>query len=141
MIRIDDRLEIPPDEITFVASRGGGPGGQHVNKVATRMTLRFDVANSPSLTEPQRRRLRKMLASRINRDGVLQLSSHAHRSQLANREALLVRFAETLAAALKPPRRRKKTRVPRGSRERRLTAKRQRSEKKQARGRVRRGEE
>lgn len=141
MIRIDDDLSIPEQELSFTASRGGGPGGQHVNKVATRMTLHFDVQGSPSLTDAQRSRILRVMSSRITNDGVLQLSSHEHRSQAANRAVLLERFATLLARALRKPKRRRKTRPTRGSRERRLQAKKQRGQVKRQRGRVRRHEE
>jgi ribosome-associated protein len=137
MIRIDDNLQIPESEIVFTASRGGGPGGQHVNKVATRVTLRFDVRNSASLDDAQRRRIESRLANRINKEGVLQLSSHATRSQAANKERLLERFAELLAGALKPRRRRRRTSPSRAARERRLREKRQRAETKRRRRPVR----
>lgn len=141
MIRINDQLSIPDSELSFVASRGGGPGGQHVNKVASRLTLRFDVDSSPSLSDAQRRRIRARLSNRINREGVLQISSHAHRSQAANRQQLRERFARLIAAALRRRRKRRKTRRTRGSNERRLQKKRRRGEKKKLRGRVRRPDE
>lgn len=141
MIRVNDQLSIPEHEVSFTASRGGGPGGQHVNKVASRVTLRFDVQGSPSLDDGQRERISRALATRINRDGILFLSSHEHRGQAANREVLVERFASLLARALRRPRRRRKTRPTRGSRERRLTQKKQRGEVKKKRGRVRRPEE
>ena len=128
-------------ELDFVASRGGGPGGQHVNKVASRVTLRFDVAGSRSLSDEQRQRIRARLANRINREGVLQISSHAHRSQTANREQLQGRFARLIAGALRRRRKRRETRPTRASKERRLKNKRRRAEKKKLRGRVRRADE
>ena len=64
-------LEIPEGELEFVASRSGGPGGQNVNKVSSRVTLRFDVGHSGSLNEEQRTRIQRRLATRINKDGVL----------------------------------------------------------------------
>lgn len=141
MIRIDDSLQIPEAEITFTASRGGGPGGQHVNKVASRVTLHFDVRGSESLREDQRRRIESRLANRINKEGTLQISSHASRSQAANKERLIERFAGMLADALRPRRKRKKTRPSRSAKERRLQEKRQRSEIKRQRGAVRRRED
>jgi ribosome-associated protein len=138
MIRINERLQIPESELTFTASRGGGPGGQHVNKVASRVTLAFDVAGSPSLTEADRRQLVDRLASRLTQEGVLQLSSHESRSQVANREQVTERFATLLRAALKPRKKRHRTKPTRGSKERRLRDKKQRGEVKKGRGRVRR---
>jgi ribosome-associated protein len=141
MVRINDRLEIPLSELRFTASRGGGPGGQHVNKVASRVTLHFDVGKSPSLSDHDRSRILQELSGRVTRDGVLQLSSHASRSQAANREVLLRRFERLLRAALKPRAKRHRTRPTRGSRERRLKGKKQRSDVKRGRSRVRRGED
>jgi ribosome-associated protein len=138
MIRINDVLSIPIDELTFTASRGGGPGGQHVNKVASKVTLRFDVVGSPSLTEQQRQRLLSKLDSRLTRDGVLLLSSHGSRSQSANREELVRRFAELIRTNLRVAKKRRATRPTRGSKERRLDSKRRRSGVKKTRGRVRR---
>jgi ribosome-associated protein len=141
MIEITPDLSIGDDELTFTASRGGGPGGQHVNKVASRVTLRFDVAGSPSLTERQRSRLLDKLSPRLTRDGVLLLSSHESRSQAANREELVRRFAEVVARGLKRPKPRRPTRPSRGARERRLERKKQRSGVKRTRGRVRRSDD
>ena len=87
MIPIDDELAIPDEEVSFVTSRSGGPGGQNVNKLETRVTVRFDVAGSPSLTEEQRQRLLERLATRITRAGFLQVTSQKHRTQGENREA------------------------------------------------------
>jgi len=141
MIHVNDRLELPVEELSFSASRGGGPGGQHVNKVASRITLRFDVANSPSLSDDQRRTLLEKLSSRLTRDGVLLLSSHESRSQVANREEVVRRFAQLLREGLLRPKRRRPTRPTRGSRERRIESKKRRSGVKRGRGKVRRGDD
>jgi ribosome-associated protein len=100
MIEIAPGLAIPDAELAFAASRSGGPGGQNVNKVATKVTLTFDVAASPSLTDAQRDRIRARLATRISKDGVLQVVSQRHRTQGANRAAALERFVELLRHAL-----------------------------------------
>lgn len=136
MIHVNDRLDIPEDELSFSASRGGGPGGQHVNKVASRVTLRFDVMNSPSLSRDQRAALLEKLGSRLTRDGVLLLSSHESRSQAANREEVVRRFAQLLREGLQRPKKRRPTRPTRGSRERRLESKKRRSGVKRGRGKV-----
>jgi len=138
MIVINDRVQIPESELRFTASRGGGPGGQHVNKVASRVTLYFDVSKSPSVDESDRARIMRMLANRLTNDGVLQISSHASRSQAANREALVHRFEQLLRGALARRKKRRKTRPTRGSKERRLEGKKQRSQVKRRRGKVRR---
>jgi len=136
MVRINDELTIPDEEIRFTASHGGGPGGQHVNKVATRVTLRFDLQHAGSLTEEQRARLMARLGRRVNRDGVLQLSSQTTRSQARNKGELLARFAGLLAAALEPDVPRKPTRPTAAARRRRLQDKKRRSQIKSRRGRV-----
>ncbi|HMC82356.1 MAG TPA: aminoacyl-tRNA hydrolase [Candidatus Polarisedimenticolia bacterium] len=87
MIEIRDGLAIREEELRFTASRSGGPGGQNVNKVSTRVTLWFDVAGSPSLTAEQRSLIRSRLATRISKEGVLRVVSQQTRSQAANREA------------------------------------------------------
>jgi len=135
MIPIDARTAIPEEELRLVASRSGGPGGQHVNKVSSRVTLYFDVAASPSLTEAQKERLRARLGSRMSRAGVLRVVCQQSRSQAANREGAVRRFADLLRVALKPRRRRRETRVPPAERRRRLETKRRRSEVKRRRSR------
>ena len=131
MVEIDGGPSIPEDELTFAASRAGGPGGQHVNKVASRVTLRFDVEGSPSLDEGQKRRLMTRLRTRITNDGVLVMHCRRHRGQAANRAELVERFAKVVAEALRPRRARKKTRPSAASREKRL-------EEKRRRGRIKR---
>jgi len=126
MIEITPRLSIPDDELTIKAMRSSGPGGQHVNKVSTRVVLEFDVDGSPSLTSSQKGRIREHLATRIALDGRLRIRCQLHRSQAANRREVVERFVALLQQALKPRRRRVKTRVPRAERTRRLESKRKR---------------
>jgi ribosome-associated protein len=133
MIRINDRLEIPESELTFTASRSGGPGGQNVNKVSSRVTLTFDLAQSPSLSSDQRQRISDKLATRINNDGILRVISQQTRSQDLNREQALLRFIELLRDALIVERTRVKTRPSSGARERRLEEKKKRTGIKRAR--------
>jgi ribosome-associated protein len=133
MIPIDDTLAIPDEEVSFATSRSGGPGGQNVNKLETRVTLRFDLAGSPSLSEEQKARLRERLATRITKDGVLQVSSQKHRSQGANRDAAVERFAELLRENLREEPPRKKTRPSRAAKARRLDEKRRQSQRKRER--------
>lgn len=133
MILITDDLAIPDEEVTFATSRSGGPGGQNVNKLETRVTLRFDVAASPTLTEEQKARLRERLATRITRAGVLHVSAQKHRTQGANRDAALVRFAELVREALAEETPRKKTRMSKAAKARRVEEKRRHSERKRSR--------
>jgi ribosome-associated protein len=133
VIVVNDNLAIPESELTFAASRSGGPGGQNVNKVSSRVTLTFDVMHSPSLSEEQRQRILSRLRTRINKDGVLQVISQRTRSQEMNREDALARFVEMLQNALKVQRMRVKTRVPAAARGQRLEEKKKRAETKQSR--------
>lgn len=133
MIQITDDLAISDEEVTFVTSRSGGPGGQNVNKLETRVTVRFDLTASPSLTEEQKARLSERLATRITRAGILQVTSQRHRTQAANRDAAVERFAELVGEALREEAPRKKTKLPRAAKRRRLEDKRRHSEKKRDR--------
>ncbi|MEQ9063048.1 MAG: alternative ribosome rescue aminoacyl-tRNA hydrolase ArfB [Vicingaceae bacterium] len=120
-------------EITFTTSRSSGPGGQNVNKVDSKVSLRFDVKNSVLLNEHQRNRLLKQLSSRMNKDGILIMSSQVSRSQLDNKKKVLDRFDALLKKALTIPKKRKKTKPSKGAIERRLKTKRVTKEKKERR--------
>lgn len=132
-IPINDQLAIPTGEVRYIASRSGGPGGQNVNKVNSKVTLLFDVGASMALAEEQKVRIRARLATRISGEDVLQVSSQRFRTQLANREAATTRFAELLASALRERKKRRATRVPSAAVEKRLEAKRARSRQKRNR--------
>jgi ribosome-associated protein len=124
---------VPENELSFTYSRSGGPGGQNVNKVETRVTLWFDVNGSASLNDEQKQLIHERLSTRINKNGSLWVVSKQHRTQLANRMAAVQRFSELLQQALQPTPKRHPRRMPRSSREARLQQKRRRSEIKQAR--------
>jgi ribosome-associated protein len=134
LIAVNDGLWIPRAELTYRATRSGGPGGQHVNTSSTRVELVWDVDASPSVTEEQRALIRSKLANRISGEGTLLLAASDHRSQYQNKEAVTERFAELLRQALVVQKKRKKTRPPRGASEARLRAKKQRSQLKKMRG-------
>jgi ribosome-associated protein len=133
LLAVSDALWIPRAELTYRATRSGGPGGQHVNTSSTRVELAWDVAGSPSLTDAQRALILEKLANRISGEGVLQLSASEHRSQHQNREAVTERFVELVRQALVVPKKRKKTRPSKAAREARLHAKKHRSEVKRRR--------
>ncbi|HEX2203185.1 MAG TPA: alternative ribosome rescue aminoacyl-tRNA hydrolase ArfB [Longimicrobium sp.] len=127
VLAINDSLWVPRAELTFRATRSGGPGGQHVNTSSTRVELAWDVGASPSLNDEQRARIREKLANRINGEGVLLLAASDHRSQHQNKEAVTGRFVEIVRQALVVPKARKKTRPSRASKEARLSEKKHRS--------------
>ncbi len=133
LVIINESLAVPESELQFRFSTGGGPGGQHVNKTATRVTLLFDVAGSPSLDEETRVRLLDRLASRLNRQGLLHIDVQDSRSQWQNRTTAVARFRKVLADALVEQPERRPTRPTRKSREVRLEQKRRRSEVKRDR--------
>jgi len=136
----DRELTIPESELSESFIRASGPGGQNVNKVSTAVQLRFDVANSPSLTAYQKARLAKLASHLMTQAGELILEASRFRTQTQNREDARARLAAFIAEASKPPPpKRKKTRPTKASVERRLKAKTGRSGVKKMRGRV--GEE
>ena len=136
VLRITNTLTIPLSELRFRFARSSGPGGQHVNRSATRVELFFDVASSPSLTEAQRERALKALAPYIDSEGVLHLVSQTFRSQLRNREEVMERFRTLMHKTMRVPKQRRPTQPSRAAKERRLASKRRRSEIKRQRGPV-----
>ncbi|MBW2195514.1 MAG: aminoacyl-tRNA hydrolase [Deltaproteobacteria bacterium] len=126
MNKITDHIDIPDEELSFTASRSSGPGGQNVNKVNTRVTLWFDVANSPSLSAWEKKRIRARLSMRVNKKGVLRVVSQKHRTQAANRETAMERFVELLRDALKKDKTRRRMKVPKVVDVRRLKNKKRR---------------
>lgn len=137
MVEVMPGLSIPEEEIRFTASRSGGPGGQNVNKVNSRVTLLFDVDDSTVLSAEMKELIRQRLAGRVSNAGVLRVVSQRHRTQAANRRAALGRFVELLAEALTETPARTATRPSRASRRLRLEEKQRRSRLKQTRGPVR----
>jgi ribosome-associated protein len=126
MLEISPTLAIPDDELVERFVRSSGPGGQNVNKVATAVELRFDIAQSPSLPEPVRARLLARRDRRLTDEGVLVINAQRFRTQERNREDAKERLAAFVAAGLVAPKPRIATRPSRGSKERRLGAKRER---------------
>ena len=126
-------FRVPDDELTFRATRAGGPGGQHVNTSATRVEVLWDVARSPSLTAEWRERILHKLARRIDAAGTLRVVAAERRSQLQNRLAAAERLRALVAEALRKPKPRRRTRPSRAAVERRLAVKRRRRNLKQER--------
>lgn len=135
MIEIRKDLFISEDELSFTFSRSGGPGGQNVNKVSSRVTLWFDVENSKSLSDEQKRKILQELPTRINKQGIFHVVSQKNRSQWENREDAVERFVELLRAALRRKAPRKKTKTPGWAKEKRLRQKGLRSRVKAQRSR------
>lgn len=126
MIDVMPGISIPEDELHFDASRSGGPGGQNVNKVSSRVTLTFDVNASIALSDGQKRTVMQKLSGRINKEGILRVISQRTRSQELNRSDTTTRFADLLREALTPERKRVKTRVPKAAHARRVEEKKKR---------------
>lgn len=132
-IIINEQLRIPLSELQYRFSTSSGPGGQHANKASTRVTLLYDIANSPYMSEDLRRILLKRLASHVDKDGVLQIHVQDTRSQFRNREIANCRFRELLAAALIKRKRRRPTRPSKAAIKKRLETKKKQSQRKKER--------
>lgn len=114
---------IPESELRFKYARSGGPGGQNVNKLSTKVWVFFNINDTESLTEQQKKRIAKKLATRIDKGGNIRVVCQRHRSQAANKQAAVLRLEELLAEAVKKVKPRKKTKPTAASKERRLKAK------------------
>lgn len=127
---VDQRITIPRGELTFRATRAGGPGGQHVNTSSTRIELLWDFRASSAIDDATRTRLAEKLGARLDSDGKLRVVAAAERSQLQNRDAAEQKLAALVRQALAVRKPRKRTRVPRGAVEERLKSKKLRSSRK-----------
>ena len=130
---VDGRVAIPRSELTYRASRSGGPGGQHVNTSSTRIELLWDFTRSRALDGAARARLAEKLAARLDADGNLRVVASDYRSQQQNRAAAEERLAELVRRALTVPKKRKATKPSRAAKEKRLAEKKRRSERKRRR--------
>ena len=133
---INERLTIPARDLSWSAARSSGPGGQNVNKVATKVTLRFDLRNSTALTGAQKRRLREIAGRRLDADGGILVSAQAERSQSQNLERARATLRTLSRQSLPAPKRRVATTPSKAQRRRRLQDKRRQSEKKRRRAAV-----
>lgn len=136
-LRIDEQLSIPARDLSWSASRASGPGGQNVNKVATKVTLRFDLERTEALTQAQKRRLRKLAGRRLDADGGLLVTAQAERSQSQNLERARANLRRLILKSLTAPKRRVATKPSRSQKRRRLQDKRHQSEKKKRRSAAR----
>jgi len=132
-VRVTPRVWLEESELQETFVRAPGPGGQNVNKVASAVQLRFDVAASPSLPEDVRERLRRLAGRRLTAAGVLVIEAHRYRTQLRNREDARERLFALIRHAAVPPKPRKATKPSAATRERRLREKRLRAQLKRAR--------
>lgn len=130
MLEINNRLAIDESELDYEFARSSGPGGQNVNKVETKVTLRFDVESSRSMSPGQKALITERLATRITRDGILRVTSQRHRTREANRHAAIARFIELVDDALAVRAVRRPTKVTRAAKRRRVEDKKRRSQKK-----------
>jgi ribosome-associated protein len=133
-IRINDRIEIDESELEETFIQAGGPGGQNVNKLATAVQLRFDVAGTKSLTFATKRRLAIHAGRRLSTGGKLTITAREHRSQQLNREAARARLFDLLRQASKPEKYRVKTKPTQASKRKRLNSKTKLGDKKKLRG-------
>ncbi|MDA1013506.1 MAG: alternative ribosome rescue aminoacyl-tRNA hydrolase ArfB [Planctomycetota bacterium] len=130
MLTVNDQIQIPHSEFDFTYSRSGGPGGQNVNKVNTKVTLHWQVDVTPSLTDAVRGRFQAEYRRRITKDGALVMHSQRYRDQARNVEDCLSKLQALILEIVDPPKPRVPTRPSRGSKLRRLNNKRKQSEKK-----------
>jgi len=133
MLRINDLLSIDESELDYEFARSSGPGGQNVNKVETKVTLKFVIEDSAALSDEEKDRISDALANRITKDGVLRVTSQRHRTREANRHAAIGRFIELLDDAMVVRAPRKKTRVSRAAKRRRIEGKKRRGQVKRMR--------
>jgi ribosome-associated protein len=133
LLAVNESLSIPRNELDVRVSRSSGAGGQHVNKTSSRVEIFWNVARSRALTEEQRARLQSRLASRLTGEGSLRVVASDMRSQSRNRDLAEERLAELVRRALLVPKKRRKTKPTRASKEARLESKKLRSHKKKLR--------
>ncbi len=135
MLEVNERIRIPDDEFHWSYARSGGPGGQNVNKVASKAVLRWDLAASPSVPEDVKVRLRAQQPGRITVEGEMLVTSERFRDQERNRQDCLEKLGAMVLQAAVVPKARKKTKVSKGAKRARLAEKKRNSARKQERRR------
>jgi len=130
---INDLVTIPAEDLSWCAARSSGAGGQNVNKVASKVELRFDLPNCASLAPAVKERLAPLVRNRLDADGRVLIVSQRSRDQRFNLDDALAKLKELILQALIPPKPRRPTKPTRGSKERRLTSKKINSQRKQNR--------
>ena len=136
MFAVTDSILIPDEELVFSYARSGGPGGQNVNKVASKAILHWAIAQNTSIRDDVKERLRALFPSRVTVDGQFVIQSQEYRDQERNRLACLEKLRDFLLKAATVPKKRRPSKPSRGSKERRLAAKKRRAAVKSIRGRV-----
>ena len=136
MLKIDDKITIQSWELSEQFIRASGPGGQNVNKTSSAVELRFEAERSPSLSEPMKKRLKKIAGTKWTKDGAIVLKCDETRHQIRNREIVLKRLKEMIKKSLLTPKKRLATRPTLASNRRRLTAKKNRADLKSNRARI-----
>ncbi len=136
MLKIDDKITIQSWELSEQFIRASGPGGQNVNKTSSAVELRFEAERSPSLSEPVKKRLKKIAGTKWTKEGAIVLKCDETRHQVRNREIALKRLKEMIKKSLVTPRKRLATRPTLASNRRRLTAKKNRADLKSNRARI-----
>ena len=136
MLKIDDKITIKSWELSEQFIRASGPGGQNVNKTSSAVELRFEAERSPSLSEPVKKRLKKIAGTKWTKDGAIVLKCDETRHQVRNREIVLKRLKDMIKKSLLTPKKRLATRPTLASNRRRLTAKKNRADLKSNRARI-----
>ena len=136
MLKIHDKITIQSWELSEQFIRASGPGGQNVNKTSSAVELRFEAERSPSLSEPMKKRLKKIAGTKWTKDGAIVLKCDETRHQVRNREIVLKRLKEMIKKSLLTPKKRLATRPTLASNRRRLTAKKNRADLKSNRARI-----
>lgn len=136
-LHVRGHVTIPAEDLSWSASRASGPGGQNVNKVATKVTLRFDLRGTDALSRSQKARLRGLAKNRLDSEGRVVIAAQSERTQRQNLRVARERLRRLVERSLTPPKKRKPTKPSKAAKRRRLDSKRHQSDKKRSRRRVR----